>query len=91
MPVRFFVSPVWRILLGLGVWMLLGFVFLESLQTFVSWWRASAAPFGLREAVALFLLLLIMGLYLRTVSIFRPSCTACQSGGDHHDHPSPGP
>jgi hypothetical protein len=75
---RFTQRPVARALLWFAAWMLLGFSLIQSLQVAVDWWYNQLLSPGLREWFWLLLLPVLIGIYLRFFSIFRPGCEACQ-------------
>jgi len=70
--------PIVRAMVWLVALMLLGFCMIQSLQVAVEWWYDRLPAPGLREWIWLLLLPVLVGIYLRYFSIFRPDCQACQ-------------
>lgn len=69
--------PLARALLWFAAWMLFGFLLIESLHVAVDWWQGRLAGIGLREGLWLTLLPVLLAVYIRYFSIFRPGCRAC--------------
>jgi hypothetical protein len=74
-------SP-WRLMLLAALWMVFGFALIQSLNVAVAWWQGGFQAPGMAEAawVALFPVLLFV--YIRRFTIFRPGCTSCAAPAD---------
>jgi hypothetical protein len=66
-----------RLLLWLAAWMLFGFALIESVKVFVAWWRNELVEPDLIDWFCIGLLPVLIGIYLRFFSVFRPDCQAC--------------
>ena len=77
--------PIMRAVMWVAAWMLLGFSLIQSLQVAVAWWHDRLPVTGLREWFWLLQLPVLIGIYLRYFSIFRPDCQACQLPETPHD------
>lgn len=64
-------------MLWLAAWMLFVFALIESVKVFVSWWRNELAEPNLVDWFWIGLLPVLIGIYLRFFSVFRPDCQAC--------------
>ena len=70
-------NPITRALLLFAAWMVFGFALVQSVTVAVEWWQGRLAQLGLWEWLWLMLLPVLIVVWLRYFSIFRPSCSAC--------------
>lgn len=77
MSFRFTQCTLGHALLWFAAWMLFGFLLIESLHVAVDWWQGRLANPGWREMFWLLLLPVLLVIFVRYFSIFRPGCRAC--------------
>lgn len=70
-------SPIARALLPLAAFMAFGFALVQSITVAVDWWQGRLVQAGWWEWLWLALLPVLIGIWLRYFSIFRPGCRAC--------------
>jgi hypothetical protein len=89
MPFHFTQRPLLRALLWFAAWMLFGFLLIESLHVAVDWWQGQLANPGWREMFWLLLLPVLLVIFVRYFSIFRPGCRACALPETQSEHKRP--
>ena len=70
-------NPITRAPLLFAAWMVFGFALVQSVTVAVEWWQGRLAQLGLWEWLWLMLLPVLIVVWLRYFSIFRPICSAC--------------
>ena len=70
-------NSVARALLMFAAWMAFGFALVQSVTVAVDWWQGRLARVELWEWLWLALLPILIGIWLRYFSVFRPGCRAC--------------
>lgn len=70
-------NPITRALLLFAAWMVFGFALVQSVTVAVEWWQGRLAQLGPWEWLWLVLLPVLIVVWLRYFSIFRPGCSAC--------------
>lgn len=70
-------NPVLRAPLLLAAWMAFGFALVQSVTVAVEWWHGRLPRMGWWEWLWLALLPVLIGIWLRYFSVFRPGCGAC--------------
>ena len=69
--------PVLRVVLGLIAGALLFLAVIQSLTVTVAWWRNELQAMHAADWFWILLLPVLIGIYFRCFSIFRPDCRAC--------------
>jgi len=64
--------PFIRVLSRFTTWMIIGLLFIDSLQVAVEWWNGQSPIKGWHDVVWLLLLPLLILVFFRCYSIFRP-------------------
>ena len=72
-----FLLRVIRVTLWFAAGMLLFLALLQALTVTVAWWRNELTEVGAVEWFWILMLPVLVGIYLRFFSIFRPDCHAC--------------
>jgi FtsH-binding integral membrane protein len=81
--------PVLRVVLGLMAGALLFLALIQALTVTVAWWRNELPAMRAEDWFWILLLPVLIGIYFRFFSIFRPDCRAClpedrrPQGGSH--------
>jgi hypothetical protein len=69
--------PLLRGLLLFLLWMAFGVALIQSLTVSVTWWQGGFPAIGAGEAVWVVVFPVLLLIYIRYLSIFRPGCTSC--------------
>jgi hypothetical protein len=68
---------VWRALALSVFWMVFGFTLIQSLTVAVAWWQGGFRSLDFPEAVWVVLFPVLVFVYIRYFSVFRPGCATC--------------
>ena len=84
-----FQSPAWRALIWFLSWMAFGLLLVQSVTVTLDWWQDKRTDVGAWEWLWIGLLPVLVFVYFRFFSIFRPGCRACAPDADRRDGKTP--